>query len=383
MKLQADWQNSDASRAVTDMLTAAGYEVYYVGGCVRNALVDMPVSDLDLSTNARPETVVELAADTGLKAIPTGIDHGTITVVSGGAPYEITTFRKDVETDGRRAVVAFSDRLEEDATRRDFTMNALYCAPDGTVIDPVGGVPDLQARHVRFINDPAARIQEDYLRILRFFRFYAWFGDPAEGLDADGLAACAEHVDGVEGLAKERIQTEIVKTLAAPDPAPAMASMSTSGVLMRILPGADTSALSLLVHLEGETGLAAHWPTRLAAINPGDVMEQLRMSKADAAMVNRVRGGALSDKTPAGMGYADGAEIATQALLLRAALTQQPVIQTDLDAARHGAAQVFPIKAADLTAFKGPALGDRLRALEKAWIVSGFALTKDQLLALP
>lgn len=384
MKLQADWLTSDASRAVTDMLTDAGHEVYFVGGCVRNALIDMPVSDLDLSTNARPETVMTLAEKAGLKAIPTGIEHGTITVVSDGRPYEITTFRKDIETDGRHAVVAFSDQLEEDAIRRDFTMNALYAAPDGTVIDPVGGRPDLHARHVRFINDPVARIKEDYLRILRFFRFYAWFGDPAEGLDADGLAACAEHADGVEGLAKERVQTEIVKTLMAPDPAPAMASMATSGVLMRLLPGADVAALAPLVHLEGEMALAPHWRRRLAAINPGDVANLLRLSKADATAFARIRDGALSDMQPAELGYTDGAGWAVDSLLVRAALTQQPLSRADLDAAHSGAAQVFPVKAADLMpAYEGAALGDRLKSLETQWIASGFSLTKGQLLALP
>ena len=173
VKITADWLSSDAAQTVCRMLTDAGYQAWFVGGCVRNALIDAPVSDLDLSTNARPDTVVELAKAAGLKAIPTGIDHGTITVVAGGEPFEITTFRKDVATDGRRATVAFADDMESDARRRDFTMNALYADQDGIVADPLNGLPDLQARRVRFIENPDQRIKEDYLRILRFFRFHA------------------------------------------------------------------------------------------------------------------------------------------------------------------------------------------------------------------
>src|SRR5690606_12242514 len=174
------------------------------------------------------------------------------TVIAGHEPHEITTFRRDVETLGRHAVVAFSDRIEEDAARRDFTMNALYSRADGQVLDPLGsGLADLAARHVRFVGNPEDRIREDYLRILRFFRFTAWYGDPAEGPDPDGLAACAEHALGLEGLSRERVGAEIKKLLSAPDPAPAVAAMQATGVLRHVLPGADARAVGPLVHLEG------------------------------------------------------------------------------------------------------------------------------------
>lgn len=384
MKLTASWLSSPASRAVTDMLTNAGYEAYFVGGCVRNALVGMPVSDLDLSTNARPEQVIALAEAAGLKAVPTGIDHGTVTVVSSGEPYEITTFRKDVETDGRRAVVAFADRLEDDARRRDFTMNALYCAPDGTVVDPVHGLPDLKARLVRFIDDANARIQEDYLRILRFFRFYAWFGDPETGLDADGLAACASNLDGLSSLSKERVGAELLKTLAAPDPAPAMAAMSMSGVLVRLLPGAEVSALAPMVHLEGTAGFAPDPICRLAALGLSNLSELLRLSKAEMNRMAQIRTGALSDMAPAHLGYKFGSNTAQNAVLLRAALMGQSLQQADLTAAVEGAEQIYPVVAADLMPdLQGPALGARLKELEAAWIASDFSLTKQELLALP
>lgn len=375
MKIVSDWLSSDASRAVTGMLERAGHQALFVGGCVRNALLDAPVSDLDISTDARPQRVMELAQSAGLKAVPTGIDHGTVTVVSGHAPYEITTFRRDVETDGRRAVIAFADTVEEDARRRDFTMNALYCDARGDVLDPLGGLPDLHARKVRFIDDAEQRIREDYLRILRFFRFTAWYGD---GFDPDGLSACAALADGIEGLAKERIGQEMLKLLAAPDPAPAVAAMAQSGVLWRVLPGADPVALAPLVHLE--QGQATDPIRRLAALGGEDVPARLRLSKAQEGALATLTGGVGSIMNAAELGYRLGFEAARDVLLLRAAVLVQPV--EGIDAARHGAAQDFPLTARDLMPdLSGPALGAALKKAEAAWIGSGFTLDEAALKA--
>lgn len=383
-KLTADWLDTDASKTVTGFLADAGYEVYFVGGCVRNALMGKPASDLDLATNARPDTVMELANAAGLKAIPTGIDHGTVTVVVDHKPYEITTFRKDIETDGRHATVAFSDRLEDDAVRRDFTMNALYCRPDGTVIDPVNGLPDLHARHVRFINDPHDRIREDYLRILRFFRFHAWYGDAENGINADGLAACAEHADGLDGLARERVGPEVFKTLFVKNPAPTVASMSASGVLMRVLPGADAAALAVLVHHEETLGRPPHAFSRLATIFTGDVKTTLRFANEDAREYEVIRDHARSDMSGAEMSYRLGKNLAIECLMVRAALMGSPVNEGEVAATETAWMQQFPIQASDLMpAYEGKALGERLKHLESAWIASDFSLTKDALLALP
>jgi poly(A) polymerase len=199
-----------ATQALCAAVLAGGYRIFFVGGCVRNAVLGEPVGDLDLATDALPEQVIRLAEAAGFKAIPTGIDHGTVTVLADGVPHEITTFRHDVQTDGRHAVVAYSTDLAQDAARRDFTMNALYADPAGEVIDPLGGLPDLLARRLRFVGDPVQRIGEDYLRILRFFRFSATYGDPALGMDVDALAACAELADGIDGLSRERIGAETV-----------------------------------------------------------------------------------------------------------------------------------------------------------------------------
>jgi len=176
-RIDEAWLTEPATQQVCRALTEGGAQALFVGGCVRNALLGAPVSDIDITTDAHPERVMALAAAAGIKAVPTGIAHGTVTLVANSIPHEVTTFRRDVETDGRRAVVAFSDSIHEDAARRDFTMNALYARPDGTVLDPLDGLPDLQARRVRFIGDATDRIREDYLRSLRYFRFHAWYGD--------------------------------------------------------------------------------------------------------------------------------------------------------------------------------------------------------------
>jgi poly(A) polymerase len=361
------------------MLLDAGHQAYFVGGCVRNDLIGAPVSDIDMSTDARPEVVMKLAQAAGLKAIPTGIEHGTITVVADKIPHEITTFRTDVSTDGRRATIAFSDTVEEDARRRDFTMNALYASADGEVHDPVGGLPDLHARKLRFIDDPTQRIREDYLRILRFFRFHAWYGDPAEGLDADGLAACAENLDGLAQLSRERVGAEMIKLLSAKDPAPSIAAMSHAGVLHAVMPGADPRALAPLVHLEDTR--APRWTRRAAALGGDDLRETWRLSKQDAEQIKTLRQEIEAMRALPEIAYHHNAEMAEDVALVRAALFETPLSE-DMDAQiARGAQAQFPVKAADLMdQLQGKDLGDKLKALEAKWIASDFTLTKADLL---
>lgn len=369
-------QDADAQR-VCAALTDAGYQALFVGGCVRNALLGEPVSDYDIATDAVPETVTNLAESAGLKVVPTGIDHGTVTVVSGGTPHEVTTFRSDVETDGRRAVVAFSTDVATDAARRDFTMNALYATAAGEIIDPLGGLSDLQARRVRFVGEAQQRIAEDYLRVLRFFRFYAWFGDPAQGIDAEGLAACATAVEGLAGLSRERVGSEMKKLLAAKDPAPAVAAMARAGVLGAVLPGADDRALAVLVHLEA--GLAPRWKARLAVL--GGNSDELRLSRAEVRDVTALREAAGSTHSAAALGYLFGAEAGVDAMLVRAALLEQGLpVGWEAEVAR-GAQAVLPVTAADFMAeLQGPALGQRLREAEKRWLAADLRIGRDELL---
>ena len=380
MKVAGPWLQSPETQAVCAALTDAGFQVLFVGGCVRNSLLGTMVADLDISTDATPETVTMLAKNAGFHVIPTGIDHGTVTVVSGGIAHEITTFRRDVSTDGRRATVEFSTSVLEDAKRRDLTMNALYATPAGEVIDPLHGLPDLLARRVRFVGDADARIREDYLRILRFFRFHAIYADPEGGIDAEGLAACAANSAGIETLSRERIGAEVRKLLSAANPAPTVAAMAHSGVLTAVLPGANDRALAPLVHLEG--GLPIQWLRRLATLTGEDPTQGLRLSRSETAHFRSIRDEVGSARGAAELGYRYGAALATDIILTRAALLEMPLPTGWQAEVGKGVSAVFPISAADLIAtLQGPALGQRLKHLESCWIASGFTLTRDALLS--
>ncbi|KIN65722.1 PolyA polymerase family protein [Sulfitobacter noctilucae] len=373
-----------AAQALCAAVKGAGHQVYFVGGCVRNALLGLPDSDVDMSTNALPEVVTKVAIDAGFKAIPTGIAHGTITVVVQGKPFEVTTFRRDVETDGRRAVVAFSDRIEDDARRRDFTMNALYATVDGQVIDPLGGLPDLLARRVRFIEDPAARITEDYLRTLRFFRFSAWYADTSDGFDPEALAAISANLDGLETLSAERVGQEIAKVLMALNPAPSVALMRQTGVLNTVLPGADDRWLAPLVHIEQALGLDPDWLCRLAALGGDDLVNRLRLSKADAQVLSIMREVGFSGPTPEEISYRHGKRIGVATVLLRSVMAHALPERHRLETVIKAAEAEFPVNAQDLMPeLKGPALGQRLKYLEQLWIDSGFALSAQELLSAP
>ncbi len=384
MRIDQPWLCAPGTQAVFAALTAKGAAAYVVGGCVRNALLGVPVSDIDIATDATPETVLELAKAAGIRAVPTGIEHGTVTLIKGGIPHEVTTFRKDVATDGRRAVVAFSSDIAEDAARRDFTVNALYARPDGSIVDPLDGLPDLKARRIRFIGTAEDRIREDYLRSLRYFRFHAWYGDHEAGFDPEALAAIAANLDGLDQLSRERVGAELLKLLAAPDPAPAVAAMRQAGVLAQILPGAEDRALAPLIHLEGEAGLAADPVRRLASLSGGaELQESLRLSKEQARRLDRIHEAATGTMGAGELGYRLGAEQGRDALVLRAALMEQPLEAAALKEADHGAAQTLPVTARDLMPdLTGAALGAALKRLETAWIASGFVLDRKALLAL-
>lgn len=380
-RIDADWLRQPATQAVFDMLESAGHQAYAVGGCARDSLLGVEVTDIDVSTDALPSDVLRLAETAGLHAVPTGIDHGTVTVVSDHVPHEITTFRRDVATDGRRATVAFTKKMDEDARRRDFTMNALYVRKDGEVIDPLGGMGDLTARRIRFIEDADQRIREDYLRSLRFFRFHAWYGNQEDGFDPQAIDAIARNVDGISGLSRERVGAELLKLLAAPDPAPAVAGMRSTGVLMSILPGADDRALAPLVHLEQEFETAPNALRRLVVLGGSDLSSRLRLSRKESEVITAIK--LAMTLEPGEAGYRCGAEVARDGLLVLAASLGQTVEPGAISAATISADQVFPLRAADLMpAFDGVALGQELKSREQAWIDSGFELSRDELLAI-
>ncbi len=378
MRLEADWLDRPALRAVIDAL---GDAAFFVGGCVRNTLLGQPVADIDIATPIDPGEVTRRLEAAGLKAVPTGIEHGTVMAVSGGEGFEITTFRADVATDGRHATVRFSTDIAEDAARRDFTMNAVYADPAGEIIDPLGGLSDLLARRIRFIGEPRDRIREDYLRILRFFRFIAWYGD--DGIEPEGLAACAELADGIDGLARERIGAEIKKLLAAPDPAPAVAAMAASGVLARCLAGASAALLAPLVDLEGAAGVEADWITRLAALGAENPAEALRLSRAEAGSLADIRALLAAPVPVAAAAHCNGARAAQAMALLRAAGGDTGGLANLADEIARGVAAMFPLRAADLIKAgmaPGPALGAALEAARTRWLDSDFSLDRVKLL---
>ncbi len=244
----------------------------FVGGPVRNALLEKPVSDIDIATPLKPDEVAKCLEAAGLKAVPTGIEHGTITAVANGKPFEITTLRRDIETDGRHAVVAFDGDWTEDAKRRDFTMNALYASADGEVFDSVGGVKDLKAQHVRFVGDPVTRIREDYLRILRLFRFHAWYGKGE--IDSAALHAAASEKAGLQSLSGERVRKEMLRLLEAEDPMPSLRAMAATGILGGVLPGAlNLPRLERLAATDADCFFQPDAVLRLAALMPSDGVE--------------------------------------------------------------------------------------------------------------
>ena len=381
--ITADWLLDSAAQRVFAMFETAGHQALAVGGCVRNSLLGVPVDDVDISTDATPEETMALAKSAKVRAVPTGVDHGTVTLVVNDTPFEVTTFRADVETDGRRAVVRFSKDVADDAVRRDFTVNALYCDAQGHVLDPLGGLPDLAARRIRFIHDPDLRIREDYLRILRFFRFSAFYADMDKGFDPDTLAAIAANLDGLDSLSRERVGAEFKKLLTAPDPTPAVAVMDQIGVLQRIIAGGSAKALGPLVHLEQSAAIPPNGIRRLTALGPAQDAD-LRLSKAEARRISQLQDIVALPSAPSELGYWFGSDAAIDGCLLRAAMLEQPLPADFIAECHSGAAESFPIKAKDLQPeYSGPNLGQRLKSLERAWVKSGFQLSRQELLDHP
>jgi poly(A) polymerase len=296
---RAAWLNEADAKAVMGALAAKGGTARFVGGCVRNALMGETVRDIDIATTETPESAKALLEAKGIKVVPTGIDHGTITAVTPTRHFEITTLRVDVATDGRRADVAFTSDWLGDAQRRDFTMNALYCDADGTVHDPLGGREDLKARRVRFIGDPHERIREDYLRILRFFRFHAFYGKGEP--DAAGLRACAEEREGLRQLSGERVRDELLKIASADEAGAAYRQMAAAGILAIVLPEASRlDRFEKLVEIEAQQLFKEADPMlRLGAMLDLDeagvaaLAQRLRLSNKDRDRL----AGMLTDKT--------------------------------------------------------------------------------------
>jgi poly(A) polymerase len=389
-RIDAKWLREGGAARVLEVLDRDGEEARAVGGAVRNELLKLPVHEIDIATTAVPDEVTKRVTAAGFKAVPTGIAHGTVTVVVDGTPFEVTTLRRDEETYGRHAKVAFGRDWKADAERRDFTINAFSAARDGSVNDYVGGFTDLDARRIRFIGDAKKRIEEDYLRVLRFFRFHAAYGKGE--LDAEGLAACIAARGGLEQLSRERVRMEMVKLLVAPGAGPVVKAMGDAGILGPLLAGVP-NRVHFIAMAAAETALAfpADAMRRLAALavlvaeDAERLWQKLRLSNAEYARLTAMAEGwrrispALSEPQQKVLLYRLGPEIyADQALL---AFARSGVKPEDADWHRLATlparwqAPDFPIKAADLMArgvAKGPALGAALSAAEAAWVAASF-----------
>jgi poly(A) polymerase len=340
----------------------------YVGGIVRDTLLGIDAADVDIATVFPPEETMRRLKAAGIRVVPTGLAHGTVTAVLPSGPIEVTTLRRDVDTDGRHAVVAFTDDWREDAARRDFTMNALYADPvSGRLFDYFGGLDDLAARRVRFIGDPYQRIAEDHLRILRFFRFHARFGDT---IDAEGLAACEARANDLMALSRERIASELLKLLVAPRAVPVVTLMIERGILRAVLPEiTDAAPLTELAAREGVAGIPPDSIRRLAALVPpaaADVVgARLKLSNADRKRLIAATTG-VGDEGPRGLAYRVGIASALDRLLLAGASVDDIL---DWDVPR------LPIGGGALVErglSKGPAVAAALRAIEAQWIAEGF-----------
>jgi len=393
----APWLERPDTARVFAALEGSGVETRAVGGAVRNTLLGCPVTEIDLATTALPEEVMALARKAGLKSVPTGIEHGTVTVIVDGTPFEVTTLRRDVETFGRHATVAFTENWEEDARRRDFTLNALYAGSDGTVFDPLGGYEDVVAGRVRFIGDAEARIKEDYLRILRFFRFNAHYGKGP--FDAAGLEASVRLRGGMAQLSAERIAGEVRRILAAPEALRVVEALFDYGFLVAVLGGVPRlERFKRLAAIEEAAGRSRDAVLRLATLavfvaeDAERVAARLHLSNAERAVL------ALGAVDHAASGLPE--EGAAKRLLYRLGATDYPVrvmiAWSDAGAApgdrswrealtlsERWQAPVFPLKGSDIAALgkvEGPALGALLRRLEDEWVAEGFAADRDRLM---
>jgi poly(A) polymerase len=377
------WRHRPGMDRLLAALGAGAGETRFVGGCVRDTLLGLEASDVDLATRIAPGEVVRRLEKARIKAVPTGLAHGTITAVIGGKPVEVTTLRRDVATDGRRATIAYTEDWREDAARRDFTINALSADPaSGEVFDYFGGLADLEAGRVRFIGDPLQRIAEDHLRILRFFRFHARFGKGAP--DEAALDACSSRANDLMALSRERIADELLKLLGLPDPAPTIRLMIARGILRPVLPEIESAdRLAALTAAERAAGIAPLAIRRLASLLPADaevaaeVAARLRLSRRAAKRL--VSAARPETAAPEALAYRIGAAEAVDNILLHGAAGQ------DLKALETWQRPRLPVGGGDLIAMgleAGPQVAATLQAIEEEWLGAGFPADKAAVRAM-
>ena len=387
----APWLTSGPAARLLALLNADGEEARIVGGAVRNALMDLPVGEIDIATTALPDEVIRRARLSHIKSVPTGIEHGTVTLVIDGRPFEVTTLREDIETYGRKAKVAFGRDWARDAMRRDFTINGLSLSPDGKVHDEIGGLADIALRRVRFIGEASQRIAEDYLRILRFFRIHAAYGEGKP--DAAGYAACIAGRDGLAGLSAERIRTEMLKLVVAKNALPALVAMDDAGLLLRLTGGVTyRGALARMIAVEGKLGVDADAVRRLGALTVAmtedakRVSQRLRLSNAETKRLDSMghrwwRLVGMDNDVARRRLYRLGEARYRDRIMLAWARSprsaDQQVWTEYATLPDRWTPPAFPLKAADFISrgiAEGPALGHVLALAEDGWLAANFPL---------
>ena len=379
---ETKWLRNPSAQKLSKLYKSFGYQVLFVGGCVRNTILKMPVTDIDLATDAQPEEIIKIAKENNIRFVPTGLAHGTITLIIDKKNYQITTFRTDFDHDGRYAKVEFTESLLLDASRRDLTINALYCNHVGEVIDPLNGLNDIKKQKIKFIGNPNERIKEDNLRILRFFRFQAIYGNKNLEIDSIALEACHNHKSKLAALSKERITSELRKILSAPNPLEVIIKMNETGVLNELFQNVSIDSLEAYLKTEEKFKININWLGRLLSLQVTQEEESLKLTRCEFKFLKQTKSAIENQIHVLEFSYYNGVENGKIYSILQNFRHNIILSKNLLNQINSLATKKFPITAKDLMPeIRGKKLGEALRSLEDRWIKSNFTLSKKELLA--
>ena len=379
---ETKWLRNPSAQKLSKLYKSFGYQVLFVGGCVRNTILKMPVTDIDLATDAQPEEIIKIAKENNIRFVPTGLAHGTITLIIDNKNYQITTFRTDFDHDGRYAKVEFTESLLLDASRRDLTINALYCNHVGEVIDPLNGLDDIKKQKIKFIGNPNERIKEDNLRILRFFRFQAIYGNKNLEIDSIALEACHNHKSKLAALSKERITSELRKILSASNPLEVIIKMNETGVLNELFQKVSIDSLEAYLKTEEKFKININWLGRLLSLQVTQEKESLKLTRCEFKFLKQTKSAIENQIHVLEFSYYNGVENGKIYSILQNFRHNIILSKNLLNQINSLATKKFPITAKDLMPeIRGKKLGEALRSLEDRWIKSNFTLSKIELLA--
>ena len=381
-KLENNWLNQPSAQCLSKAFKNYGHQALFVGGCVRNSILKVPVTDIDMATDALPETIIRISKENNFKFIPTGLTHGTITIIIDKIAYQITTFRSDIANDGRHAKVEFTTSLLLDASRRDLTINALYCDSNGKIIDPLNVLKDLNNRIIKFIGDPNKRIAEDYLRILRFFRFQEIYGNELLEINLPALNACREYKSKLATLSKERTTSELRKLFSSNNPTRTIIKMIDTGILNQLFESCSVNSFVSYIKAEKKYKIKINWIGRLLSLQGSNIEEVLTLTRRELKMIKYTKKAIKQNMPIFEFSYYNGMEYGIMYLLLQHGMKKTILNEISINKVSSIVTRKFPVTAKDLMPkLKGKKLGDELKKLESQWIKSDFTLNKNQLLS--